>query len=186
MSKPKLSLQEQLLQSGLASSAQAKSVKSEKHKQAQLQRKNNVVVKDETKELAQKARAEQLAKDLELNQQRQQQEQKKQLMAQVKQLIEQNKLPRVDNEDDVAYRFTDDNKVKTLYVPESMRVQLSNGKLAIVKSGKKYEVVIAEIAHKIAERDVGSVLVNNETASSKAEKADDPYAGFEVPDDLMW
>lgn len=107
-------------------------------------------------------------------------------MAQVKQLIEQNKLPRVDNEDDVAYRFTNDNKVKTLYVPESMRVQLSNGKLAIVKSGKKYEVVIAEIAHKIAERDVGSVLVNNETASSKAEKADDPYAGFEVPDDLMW
>jgi uncharacterized protein YaiL (DUF2058 family) len=186
MSKQKLSLQEQLLKSGLASSAQAKSVKTEKHKQAQLQRKNNVVIKDEAKELAQKARAEQLAKDLELNQQRQQQEQKKQLLAQVKQLIEQNKLPRVEQEDDVAYRFTDDNKVKTLYVPESMRMQLSNGKLAIVKSGKKYEIVSIEIAHKIAARDTDSVLVNNEMPSTKAEQTDDLYAGYEVPDDLMW
>ncbi len=185
MSKQKLSLQEQLLKSGLASSAQAKTVKTEKHKQAQLQRKNNIVVRDEAKELAQKARAEQLAKDLELNQQRQQQEQKKQLLAQIKQLIEQNKLPG-DNEDDVAYRFTDDNKVKTLYVSETMRAQLSNGKLAIVKSGKKYEVVTAEIAKKIAERDVDSVLVNNESAAAKIEQTDDPYAGYEVPDDLMW
>ncbi|MDD1605878.1 MAG: DUF2058 domain-containing protein, partial [Methylococcaceae bacterium] len=94
MSKQKLSLQEQLLKSGLVSSAQAKSAKSNKHKQEQLQRKNNVVVEDEAKELAQKARAEQLARDIELNQQRQQQEHKKQLLAQIKQLIEQNKLPR--------------------------------------------------------------------------------------------
>ena len=101
-------------------------------------------------------------------------------------MIEQNKLPRVEDEDDVAYRFTDDNKVKTLYVPESMRVQLSNGKLAIVKSGKKYEVVTAEIAKKIAERDTVSVLVNNEPVSTKVEQADDAYAGYEVPDDLMW
>ncbi|MDD1610357.1 MAG: DUF2058 domain-containing protein, partial [Methylococcaceae bacterium] len=50
MSKQKLSLQEQLLKSGLVSSAQAKSAKSNKHKQEQLQRKNNVVVEDEAKE----------------------------------------------------------------------------------------------------------------------------------------
>ena len=75
MSKQKLSLQEQLLKSGLVSSAQAKAAKTSKHKQEQLQRKNNVVLVDEAKELAQKARAEQLAKDVELNQQHQQQEQ---------------------------------------------------------------------------------------------------------------
>ena len=92
MSKQKLSLQEQLLKSGLVSSAQAKTAKTNKNKQVQQQRKNNVVVNDDAKELAQKARAEQLARDVELNQQRQQQELKKQLLAQVKQLIEQNKL----------------------------------------------------------------------------------------------
>lgn len=185
MSKQKLSLQEQLLKSGLVSSAQAKAAKTNKHKQEQLQRKNNVVAVDEAKELAQKARAEQLAKDLELNQQRQQQEQKKQLLAQIKQLIEQNKLPR-DNENDVTYRFTDNNKVKTLYVTETMRTQLINGQLAIVKLGKSYEVVTAEVAKKIHERDADSVLVHNEAITAKNEPADDPYAGYEIPDDLMW
>jgi uncharacterized protein YaiL (DUF2058 family) len=185
MSKQKLSLQEQLLKSGLVSSAQAKSAKSDKHKQQQLQRKNNVVVNDEAKELAQKARAEQLAKDQELNQQRLQQEQKKQLLAQIKQLIEQNKQPR-DDEDGVAYRFNDDNKVKTLYVSETTRTQLINGKLAIVKSGKSYEVVSAEVAEKISERDENCVLVHNETATHKMKQADDPYAAYAVPDDLMW
>jgi uncharacterized protein YaiL (DUF2058 family) len=184
MSKQKLSLQEQLLKSGLVSSAQAKTAKSDKHKQQQLQRKNNVVVSDEAKELAQKARAEQLAKDQELNQQRLQQEHKKQLLAQIKQLIEQNKQPR--DEDGVAYRFIDANKVKTLYVSETMRTQLINGKLAIVKSGKSYEVVFAEVAEKISERDVNSVLVHNETVTAKVEQADDPYAAYAVPDDLMW
>jgi hypothetical protein len=183
MSKQKLSLQEQLLKSGLVSSAQAKTAKTNKHKQVQQQRKNNVVVNDDAKELAQKARAEQLARDVELNQQRQQQELKKQLLAQVKQLIEQNKLARDEN--GVAYRFTDDNKVKTLYVAETMRVQLISGQLAIVKSGKSYEVVTADIAKKISERDVSSVLVHNEPAASVV-PADDPYAGYAVPDDLMW
>jgi uncharacterized protein YaiL (DUF2058 family) len=183
MSKQKLSLQEQLLKSGLVSAAQAKTAKTNKNKQVQQQRKNNVVVNDDAKELAQQARAEQLARDIELNQQRQQQELKKQLLAQVKQLIEQNKLAR--DEDGVAYRFTDDNKVKTLYVAETMRVQLISGQLAIVKSGKSYEVVTADIAKKISERDAGSVLVHNEPAASVV-LADDPYAGYAVPDDLMW
>jgi uncharacterized protein YaiL (DUF2058 family) len=184
MSKQKLSLQEQLLKSGLVSSAQAKTAKSDKHKQQQLQRKNNVVVNDEAKELAQKARAEQLAKHQELNQQRLQQEQKKQLIAQIKQLIEQNKQAR--DEDGVAYRFNDDNKVKTLYVSETMRSQLINGKLAIVKSDKNYEVVSAEVAQKISERDADSVLVYNAVTSTTPAPSDDPYAGYEVPDDLMW
>jgi uncharacterized protein YaiL (DUF2058 family) len=183
MGKQKLSLQEQLLKSGLVSSAQAKTVKSNKHKQEQLHRKNNVVVEDQAKELAQKARAEQLARDIELNQQRQQQEHKKQLLAQVKQLIEQNKLPR--DEDGIAYRFNDDNKVKTLYIAETMRAQLINGKLAIVKSGKSYEVVSAEVAKKISERDTDSVLVHNDSVTT-IEQPDDPYSGYAVPDDLMW
>ena len=172
-----------MLKSGLASTAQAKTAKTNKHKQVQQQRKNNVVVNDDAKELAQQARAEQLARDIELNQQRQQQELKKQLLAQVKQLIEKNKLAR--DEDGVAYRFTDDNKVKTLYVAETMRVQLISGRLAIVKSGKSYEVITADIAKKISERDADSVLLHNEPAASVV-PADDPYAGYAVPDDLMW
>ena len=183
MSKQKLSLQEQLLKSGLVSSAQAKSAKSNKHKQEQLQRKNNIVQVDEAKAWSEKSRLEKLEKDLALNQLHQQQELKKQLLAQIKQLIEQNKLPR--DEDGIAYRFINNNKVKTLYVSETMRTQLINGQLAIVRLGKNYEVVTAEVAKKIGERNADSVLVHNEPAENLAQ-VDDSYSGYAVPDDLMW
>ena len=126
MSKQKLSLQDQLLKSGLVSSAQAKTAKSDKRKQTEQQRKNNVTVVDEAKELVHKAHAEKAERDRELNQLIKQQEEQKHLIAQVKQLIELNKQTR--DADGVAYHFNDGNKVKTLYVSDAMREQLIRGR----------------------------------------------------------
>ncbi len=179
----KLSLQEQLLKSGLVSASKAKSVKSDKRKQTQQQRKNKVEVVDEAKELAQKAQAEKIERDRELNQLRQRQEEQKQLAAQIKQIIELNRLP-VDPEG-MAYNFTDDNKVKRLYVSGTMRDQIVEGRLAIVKLGANYEVVGAEAARKILSRDAASVIVFNEP-NKTTDVADDPYAAYQVPDDLIW
>ncbi|MFI3138046.1 MAG: DUF2058 family protein, partial [Methylococcaceae bacterium] len=64
----KLSLQEQLLKSGLATSAQAKKIKSDKHKQAKQLQKNNVGTVDEIKLLAQQTHDLKVLKDRELNQ----------------------------------------------------------------------------------------------------------------------
>ena len=94
MSKQKLSLQEQLLKSGLVSNAKAKSIKSDKRKQEQQVRNNKVIVVDEAKELAKQALAEKVERDRELNLAKKQIEEQKQLAAQVKQLIELNKQAR--------------------------------------------------------------------------------------------
>lgn len=184
MSKQKLSLQDQLLKSGLVSAARAKSVKSDKRKQTQQQRNNNTVVIDEAKELAMKAQAEKVEKDRELNRLRKQQEEQKQLIAQVKQLIEANKQSK--DADGIAYNFIDNNKVKTLYVSESMRAHIIQGRLAIVKLGQVYEVVSAEVAQKISSRDAASVIVHNQPVASTVTVKDDPYAEYQVPEDLMW
>lgn len=184
MSQQKLSLQEQLLKSGLVSASQAKKIKSEKHKQIKMQRKNHVDIRDDAKELVQKAQEEQLKKDRELNFLRNQQEQQKQLLAQVKQLIEQNRLP-LNEEDGVAYHFNEGNKVKTLYVSETMRKQLISGHLAIVKLEKQYDVVSAEVAEKISARNPASVIVHNEQIAEQMDNSD-PYAAYQIPDDLMW
>ena len=184
MSKQKLSLQDQLLKSGLVSTAQAKSAKSDKRKQTQQQRKNNVTVVDEAKELVQKAQAEKAERDRELNQLKKQQEEQKHLIAQVKQLIELNKQPK--DADGLAYHFNDNNKIKTLYVSETMREQIIRGRLAIVKLGEGYEVVSAEVAKKISLRDAASVIVLNEPIASVVDNKDDPYADYQIPDDLMW
>lgn len=186
----KLSLQEQLLKSGLVSSGQVRSVKSEKHKQAKQQHHNKTETVDEVKEQALKAQVEKAAKDRELNQLRKQEEQRKQLVAQVKQLIEQHRLPidetlGYQTDDSLAYHFTDNNKVKALYVSKTMREQISQGRLAIVKLGQQYEVVPAEVAEKIKARDELSVIVFNEAISTLDNK-EDPYAAYQVPDDLTW
>ena len=184
MSKQKLSLQDQLLKSGLVSSAQAKSAKSDKRKQTEQQRKNNVTVVDEAKELVQKTQAEKAKRDRELNQLIKQQEEQKHLIAQVKQLIELNKQPK--DADGLAYHFNDKNKVKTLYVSETIREQIIRGRLAIVKLEESYEAVSSEVAKKISLRDAASVIVHNEPSASAVDTKDDPYADYQIPDDLMW
>ena len=184
MSKQKLSLQDQLLKSGLVSSAQAKTAKSDKRKQTEQQRKNNITVVDEAKELAQRAQAEKAERDRELNQLIKHQEEQKHLLAQVKQLIELNKQPK--DSDGVAYHFNDNNKVKTLYVSEAMREQIIRGRQAIVKLGESYEVVLSDVAKKISLRDAASVIVNNEPGAGEVDNKDDPYADYQIPDDLMW
>ena len=184
MSKQKLSLQEQLLKSGLVSSAQAKSAKSDKRKQTEQQRKNNVIVVDEAKELAKKAQAEKAERDRELNQLIKQQEEQKHQLAQVKQLIELNKQSQ--DTDGLAYHFNDGNKVKTLYVSKTLREQIISGRQAIVKLGDSYEVVSSEVAKKINLRDPASVIVHNEQGADAVDAKDDPYAGYQIPDDLMW
>jgi len=184
MSKQKLSLQEQLLKSGLATNAQAKAVKSDKRKQTQQQRKNNVAVVDEAKELAIKAQAEKVERDRELNQLRKQQEAQKELLAQVRQLIALHR--QALDPDGAAYNFTDQQKVKTLYVSAKIREQLVNGRVAIVKLDDSYAIVAAEVAEKIQARLPERVIVFNQQTNSDNPQVDDPYAAFQVPDDLMW
>lgn len=190
MSQKKLSLQDQLLKAGLVTAAKAKSAKTEKHKQNQLQRNNNVQKTDEAKESALKAQADKLERDRELNKLKQQQEEQKQTAAQVRQIIEQHRIKidedAVDQYDDSqAYHFNDGNRVKKLYVPQLMREQIASGRLAIVKLGRRYEVVNAEIAGKIKIRNAASVIVLNEPEINRVEQ-NDPYAGYQIPDDLMW
>ena len=186
MSKQKLSLQEQLLKSGLASSAQAKAAKTDKRKQTQQQRKNNTVIIDEAKQLALKAQAEKAERDRELNLLRKQQDEQKDLLAQVKQLIELNRQDQ-NSEDALAYHFNDQKKMKTLYVSVAQREQLINGRLAIVKLDQSYDIVTSEVADKIHDRVSECVIIHNKAEEAAAnENTDDPYADFQIPDDLMW
>lgn len=177
-----LSLQDQLLKAGLTNDTKAKQVRTEKRKQNKKQRKNKVEVVDEAKQLAQEAKANQQEKDRLLNQQRNQQAEKKQLANQIAQLIEANKCPQ--DEEGTAYNFTDQNKVKTIYINDEVRKKLIAGKLAIVKSSSSYEVIVIGAAEKVKQLDAQCVIVHFD--NTMEESQDDEYQGYEVPDDLMW
>jgi len=185
MKKPQtMSLQEQLLKSGLATENKAKQVKADKRKQGKQQRNNGVEIVDEVKLDMEQARRQQAERDRELNQLRKQAEEEKALAAQIRQIVEQNRIAQDEN--GIAYKFNDGNKVKSVYVAEKERLGLINGKAGIVRYDKGYEIVPAEIALKIHGWHEGSVLVLNQDVQDVADGGDDPYAGFEVPDDLVW
>ena len=177
-----LSLRDQLLKAGLVNEKQAKQVGKQQQKQKRLEHKGQVE-KDESQKLAAlQAMAEKAARDQELNRQQQEKAEQKARAAQVKQLIEHSRLPKLNSED--YYNFVDDKKVKRLAVNNLMRDKLSRGSLAIVRHGGGYEVIPREAALKIQERDPRRIVLLN--TPTEAAEADDPYAAYQIPDDLMW
>ena len=152
--------QDQLLKAGLVSKKQAKKANHEKY----LSRKKNKGHKgDNTAALSNKARGEQAAlakRNRELNLQRIEENRQREHRAQVKQLIENNRLKLDDRGE--PYYFTEQNKINRIFVSEEMADQLSRGQLAIVKLGSRYEVVPAKVARQITSRDKEALVALHE------------------------
>jgi uncharacterized protein YaiL (DUF2058 family) len=175
------SLQDQLRKAGLVDSRQLSAVTKEKKKQEKQQRKHKIETVDETKQNAQQAREEKAERDRQLNFQRDEEARAKAIVAQIKQLIGISELPRTGAE--LPYNFTDGTRIKKILVTADMQDRLSNGRLAIVKFDEHYSVVPKAVAEKIRLRDPAYVIVSNTVT---ADDADDPYADYKIPDDLMW
>ncbi len=91
------------------------------------------------------------------------------------------------DEDGIPYRFTDDNKVKDIYVSEAVRKKIISGRLAIVRAQQGYEVVASEVAEKIRQVEASIVVVLFESTQEATENSeDDPYKDYQIPDDLIW
>ncbi|MBU1330023.1 MAG: DUF2058 domain-containing protein [Gammaproteobacteria bacterium] len=177
-----LSLRDQLLKAGLVNEKQAKQVGKQQQKQQRLVKKGQAEIDDSARQAAAQAQAEKAARDQELNRQQQEKAEQKARAAQVRQLIEASRLPKLTSDD--YYNFVDDKKVKRLPVNAMLRDKLSRGSLAIVRHGGGYEVIPREAALKIQERDPQRVVLLN--TPTEAPDADDPYAAYQIPDDLMW
>jgi uncharacterized protein len=173
-------LREQLIAAGLATEKAAKQVS---HQQRQRGRSHGPPARsDEQKLAAQRAQAEKAQRDQELNRKQQAKAEKKARLAEVRQMIEQNQLPRIETDD--RYNFVDDKKIRYILVDAPRRARINNGELAIVRCAGRYEVVPAETAARIRERNETSVIPLNFTAPIIDEN--DPYKAFAVPDDLTW
>lgn len=177
----KLTLQEQMLKAGLVSSK----------KVAKVQRtaKKSRVQAREAREAVEENKKAQLERDKQLSEQQKQATLAKEFKAQVKQLIEMN---RIDiSRGNIDFNFTDNNLIKKIAVDKTTQAQLISGRLAIARlvldaSGKsEYAIIPAVVADKIAQRDADSIVLNS-ALSQEEQDEDDPYADFKIPDDLMW
>jgi uncharacterized protein YaiL (DUF2058 family) len=177
-----MSLQDQLLKAGLIDNKKANKIKKSKHKQVKQKQKNKIETPDEVKLAAQQAHAEKVERDRRLNQQHKAEAERKAIGAQVRQLVEMNRQPR--DEGDIAYSFTDGTLVKRISVTDAQLKLLSNGRLCIIRLDEQYELIPTLVAEKIQLRDERTQILSNQPTETPDE--DDPYADFQVPDDLMW
>jgi len=146
--------QDQLLKAGLVNKKQVKKIQHQKRLNRQQNEGKN------SSPASNMARQEQINKaerNRELNRQRRLEKMQHEQRAQVKQLIENNRLQQ--DERGEAYNFVEQKKIKRIFVSDEMTEQLSCGQLAIVKLGKGYEVVPAKVARQIAGRDKDALLV---------------------------
>ncbi len=178
------SLHEQLKKAGLVTDRQLQQAHKAKQKKEKLQRKSRKKgkVEDQAEAEARRAAAADAERDRELNHQRVERERQKAIAAQIRQLIESNRVAKAEGE--ITYSFTDGKKVARMFVSETVRKQLSQGRIAIVRLGQRYELVPAAVAEKIRQRDPSSVVLCNDLPAAADE--DDLYADYQVPDDLVW
>ncbi|HBL4908328.1 DUF2058 domain-containing protein [Enterobacter hormaechei] len=177
----KLTLQEQMLKAGLVSSK----------KMAKVQRtaKKSRVQAREAREAVEENKKTQLERDKQLSEQQKQAVLAKEFRAQVKQLIEMNRITVAKG--NITFNFTDGNLIKKIEVDKQTQTQLINGRLAIArlvinaKGDCDYAIIPAVVADKIAQRDADSIVLNS-ALSQEEQDEDDPYADFKIPDDLMW
>jgi uncharacterized protein YaiL (DUF2058 family) len=174
------SLRDQLLKAGLVTEKQARAA--ERGKQPPP-RHGRTPPADQTN-AADQARAAKLARDQQLNKQRQEAAEAKARASEIKQLIEQHKLPKV-LESEERFHFVAGQKVAFILVDAQMRQGLNDGRLFIIRYGGRNEVVPAEIAERIRERDARAVIKLDAPQPPPAAE-DDPYKDFVVPDDLKW
>ncbi|HMA11419.1 MAG TPA: DUF2058 domain-containing protein [Steroidobacteraceae bacterium] len=182
-----LSLREQLLKAGLVTEQQVQRAERE---QRQQQRGAPNLPKDRRRNpgptpqqiAAQKAAAEKAAKDAELNRKKQEKAERRARFAEIRQLVEQHQVPRVETDD--FYNFQDGSKIRRVSVTPALRGRLIAGELAIVRCEGRYAFVPAAVGQRVRERVERALIHWNDPAAKPA--ADDPYKDFAVPDDLMW
>lgn len=171
----KLTLQEQMLKAGL--------VNEKKLKKAKKGSKKSRMQAREVKEAVEENKRAQQEKDQVLSTEQKEKRLNKEIQAQVKQLIDMNRIAQ--NDGDIKYNFTDGTMVKSIYVEPLIQSQLAKGILSIARYEESYVIIPTSVAKKIMLRDNDTIIEQNSKVEDQAEE-DDPYADFVVPDDLMW
>jgi uncharacterized protein YaiL (DUF2058 family) len=175
-------LQEQLLKAGLAKKGKVDQIAREQAKQRQ----GKPVASEAAEKIdTQRLQAERAERDRALAAERNAQAHAREIAAQVRQIIDANKVKR---DGEISYRFNDGDKIHSVLVNETLRAQLAKGTLVIARFGDHYELLPRAAADKLRERDASVIVLDHGQAATGTPASDDDefYSQFKVPDDLIW
>ncbi len=176
--------QEQFLKAGLVSKEQVKKANQKKGKKnKQQQRSQQAQAAEAARQKVRQAEKAKAARDRELNLRKQEQAKKKAISIEIDQLIRDNQIKR-DKDCELPYNFEHRNKVNKIYLNADMRQRLIDGKLGIARIEGRYELVPLATAEKIRQRNEKRVILFEQ--ETETVESDDPYAEYQIPDDLVW
>ena len=181
------SLQDQLLKAGLTTkqkTRQANVDKRKKNKQKRSGVQHGASLQQQVQQDLAKAKTDKQTKDNALNELKQLQLADKEQLLRIKQILMHHQIKNVSGDND--YNYTFDTTIKKLPLDAITHKALVNGRLALCGLDDVTYLVTRETAEKLSELDKNVVLVQNDKALDEQVDEDDPYADYQIPDDLMW
>ena len=100
------------------------------------------------------------------------------------QILKHHQVTNVNGE--AEYNYTFNSKIKKLFVDNVTHKALVNGRLALCGVDETTYIVTSETAEKVSSLDSSVILVQNTKVVEDVVAEDDPYAEFQIPDDMMW
>jgi hypothetical protein len=181
------SLQDQLLKAGLSTKQKARQANADSRKKNKQKRsgvKHDASLQEQVKQNLAKEKAEKIARDGALNDKKNKELATKENSLRIKQILQHHQVTDVNGENE--YNYTFNTKIKKLSLDTITHKALVNGRLALCGLEATTYIVTSETAAKVAELDSNIILVQNDKVASEVTDEDDPYADYQIPDDLMW
>src|SRR5512145_1392255 len=140
-----LSLREQLLKAGLVTEKQARKAERQTSQQQHQRKKGSLPEPTPEQQVAaRQAQAAKFARDQALNRERQEKAAAKARRVELRQFIDQHRVPRVESDD--YYNFVDEKRVRRIAVTPDLRARILRGDLMIARCSGQYDLVTAEVA----------------------------------------
>ncbi|MCK9538625.1 DUF2058 domain-containing protein [Dokdonella sp.] len=174
-------LQDQLLKAGLVKKSKVDQVAREQARQRHARLPDAPDAGAEARRL----QAERAERDRALEATRKAEAQQRELRLQGHQIIQAHRLAC---EGDIAYRFTDEGLIRSLWVDAATRRRLASGALVIVRDEDGHAIVPREVAAKLRERAPELIVLDHASGAAEPPDAEEAelYRRFPVPDDLIW
>ena len=179
------SLADQLKGLGLVDKSKVKQAEHAKRVKKKQKAKSKAPEGPSTEQLTAQAlaaqQAEKAERDRALEAERKAKRETAERLAQARDIVKTNGT--VVKGEDKKYRFTVDKKIKEIWVSNADFERLAKGLIGVVQMDKRWVFLESEPYQRVIER---APQVVHFMAEPEQLDPDDPYADFQIPDDLDW
>ncbi len=173
------SLRDQLVKAGLANKASANALNAKSRKKHKDKKPHSAA-----DAAAKRAAAEKRERDRALNAELEAKKARTALKAQIKQLIETNALS--DYRGELTFNYVSGGKIRPLFVTQKVHDELAADNIAITRLNGKTWLIPVDTGEQVLKLNPDWAVFRPAQDKTDEKSPDDPYAGFDVPDDLTW